>query len=190
MSRQVRHRVLIALLAVLLSVACEAAVPEPTAETGWRCTPLPESFTEADLVGTWLNTGEAGTATDELILRADGTYKQMYQKSKGYRYESSWQRWWVEHKPGGGIYLHLEGMRYCHLTDEVCAMPEGGGGDWWFHDVCEGRLLEMRDEVILAVVGTKGTRHPSIIGAPRGIALMHMLPSSDTTSSFFVLKEE
>lgn len=69
-------------------------------------------------------------------------------------------------------------------------MLDGGGGDRLFHDTCEGRLLEMRGEVVLAVVGTKGTRHPSIIDAPRGFALMHMLPSSDTTSSFFVLKEE
>lgn len=190
MSQQAWKKTFVALLVVFLSAACKATVPKPTEKTGWSCRPLPESFQESHLIGIWHNAGEAGTATDEIILREDRTYKQMYQKSNGYRYESSWQRWWIEYRPRGGIYLHLEGMRYCHSTDQECARLDGGGGDWWFHDVCEGRLLEMRGEVVLAVVGTKGTRHPIIVDAPRGIALMHMLPSSDTTSSYFVLEEE
>lgn len=183
-------RTSMALLAILLTAACATPVPEPTENARWLCRPVPEGFKESDLSGTWQATYTAAGTSEELTLRVDETYRQVYQRADGYHYQSSWQRWWIEHRPSGGIYLHLQGMRYCRLTAEDCARPEGGGGDWLFHDVCEGRLLEMRGEAVLAVVGTKGTRHPGIIGAPRGIALMHMLPSSDTTSSFFVLEEE
>jgi hypothetical protein len=176
------RNVFLGLFVFLLSSACVTMAPEPTEKVGWRCIPPPGTFREADLTGTWRATYSAAGTTEEVTLRVDGTYRQMYQRSDGYHFESSWQRWWLEYRPSGGIYLHLDGMHYCRLTGEVCAMPDGGGRDALFHDKCEGRLLEMRGEVVLAVVGTKGTRNPSIIGAPRGIALMHMLPSSDTTS--------
>jgi hypothetical protein len=182
--------IFLGLFVFLLSSTCGRIAPEPTEKAGWQCTPLPETFQETDLIGTWQAAYTAAGTTEEVTLRVDGTYQQVYQRSDGYHFETLWQQWWLEYRPSGGIYLHLDGMHYCRLTGEVCAMPDGGGRDRLFHDTCEGRLLEMRNEVVLALVGTKGTRHPSIIGAPRGIALMHMLPASDTTSSFFVLKEE
>jgi len=190
MKKRAPAQTFVALLIILLVAACATSVPEPKETAGWLCRSLPESLKESDLIGTWQATYTAAGTTEEIILRVDGTYRQVYQRSNGYHYESSWQRWWIEHRPSGGDYLHLEAMRYCRLTAEVCAMPEGGGGDRLFHDACEDRLLEMGGEVVLAVVGTKGTRHPSVIDAPKGIALMHMLPSLDTTTSFFVLEEE
>jgi len=178
------------LFVVLFLVTCKPVIPKPTETAEWACRPLPGNFRDSDLIGTWQPTDEAGVATDEIILREDGTYKQTYQQSNGYRYESVWNRWWIEHRISGGVYVHLEGMRYCHSTDEICARADGGGGDSLFYDPCEDRVLKMEGEVLLAVTGTQGTRDPSIIGAPKGIALMHIRPSLDTTSSFFVLKEE
>ena len=40
------------------------------------CLPLPTSFSESDLVGTW--TGYYFGHIDKLIIQADGTYKQIY----------------------------------------------------------------------------------------------------------------
>lgn len=183
------RKIIVTLIIVLSSVACMITTPKLTNEGTWRCRPLPETFQESDLIGTWQVTHEAAVSSDTIILRKDGTYKQIYQKSSGYRYESPWHPWRVEHRPSGGLYLHLEGMRYCHLTDEVCESPEGGGGDRLFYDFCEDRVLEMRGEVILAVEGTEGSRIPALKSAPRGIALMHMKVESDRGSNFFILKE-
>jgi len=181
---------IMALFSILWIAACTTTGPDPTELVRWLCRSPPEGFKESDLVGTWQATYTAAGTTEELILRVDKTFRQLYQRSDGYHYESPWRQWWIEHKPSGGIYVHLEGMRYCRLTAEVCAMPGGGGGEWLFHDVCEDRLIRMRNEVVLAVVGTTGSRHPGVVGAPKGIALMHMLPSSDTTTSYFVLENE
>lgn len=140
-------------------------------------------------MGTWQIARGADVDTGIIILRENGTYKQIYQKLSGDRYESPWNRWRVEHRPSGRLYLHLEGMRYCILTSEVCEFPEGGGRDRLFYDACEGRDLKMRGEVILAVVGTEGSPHPVLKAAPRGIALMHMMYALDTGSIFFILEE-
>lgn len=185
-------KAILVLIIALLLTACRAMttpVPTPTNEGEWRCRPLPETFQEPDLIGTWQVSHEAATSTDMIILREDGTYRQMYEKSNGRRYESSWNRWQVERRPGGGLYVHLEGMRYCDSIDEDCERHEGGGGDWLFYDFCEDRVLKMRGEVILAIVGTEGSRHPVLKTAPRGIALMHMRSDLDSGSSFFVLKK-
>lgn len=57
----------------------------------YDCPPLPETFTEADLVGTWVASYFLHD-TDTLIVRADGTYKQIYDDpDAGFRYESDWQ---------------------------------------------------------------------------------------------------
>jgi hypothetical protein len=108
--------------------------------------------------------------------------------SDGDRYESPWNRWWVERRPSGGIYIHLEGMRYCHSTDEVCARRDGGGGDWLFWDFCEDRVLRMEGEVVLAVVEANEP-HPLYGAAPRGIILLHMRPHSDIVPGHWRLQE-
>jgi hypothetical protein len=89
---------------------------------------LPEGFEESDLVGTWqaLYDGDART-TDTIILREDGTYQQIYHRyTDNYRLETPWQRWYVETRPSGKLYVHLEGMHYCILTEDVCALERGG----------------------------------------------------------------
>jgi hypothetical protein len=188
-------RTLIVLFIALLSLACGLTAPELKQTTlepkqGWieRCGPLPEDFQESNLVGTWQVTQEGAVSFDIIVLQEEGTYRQTYQKSKGDRYESPWNRWWVEHRPSGGVYVHLEGMRYCHITDEVCAMPEGGGGDRLFWDFCEDRVLEMKGEVILAVAEASEP-HPLYGAAPRGIILLHMRPNIDIVPGHWRLQE-
>lgn len=144
-------------------------------EDAWRCPPLPETFQESDLIGVWQTEYVPGLDTDTLVLKEDGTYAQWFVCEKcepeGYSVESS-GRWWLEYRASGGLYLHLEGMHRCDVADEICRRESGGGGDGSYWDFCEGRTLEMPDEVILVVTGVpeRGTRIP----ASRGIWLWHM----------------
>jgi hypothetical protein len=79
-------------------------------------------------------------------------------------------------------------MRYCHITDEVCAMTEGGGGNRLFWDFCEDRVLEMEGEVILAVA-TEDEPDPLYGAAPRNIILLHMRPNIDIVPGHWRLQE-
>jgi len=185
------RKIVIFIVMILLLIACYGIAPQTAEEErGWYCDPLSESFQVSDLVGTWRAISEAAVSSDIIILRGDGTYKQTYQKSNGYRYESPWNRWWVEHRPSGGMYVHLEKMRYCDSTDNECARLEGGGGEWLFYDYCERRALRMKGEVILAVISTEETRNPFLRSAPRGIALLHMASDPDSRPSHFILAED
>jgi hypothetical protein len=183
------RKVLVALGIIPLLLACKIVTPEPTKQ-GWleRCGPLPETFRESDLVGTWEVTREAGMSWDVIVFREDGTYKQMYQKSNGERYESPWNRWWLEHRSSGGVYVHLEGMRHCFSSMENCDRTEGGGGNGLFWDYCEDRVLEMRREVVLAVAESVEP-DPLYGAAPRGIILLHMISDRDGIIRHFRLRE-
>jgi len=182
-------RTSIVLSMILLLSACTIEITIPTVEPtkqGWRarCGPLPETFQESDLVGTWEVTREAGPLWHTIVLREDRTYKQMYQKPSGERYTSPWNRWYVEHRPSGGVYVHLEGMHYWYNDP----LPLGGGGNWLFWDYCEDRVLEMKGEVILAVVESVEP-DPLYGAAPRGIILLQMSADPDSIIPHFRLQE-
>jgi len=170
--------------ALLIASACVSCV-SGTSETGvWRCPPLPETFQESDLIGTWQ--GEYGASTDTLIIR-ERVYKQIYiRHTDSYRYESPWNRWWLERQPSGGLYLHLEGMHRCDQIDELCYQEGGGGGDWAYWDFCADRRVEMPGEVVLMVTGVPEGNS----SAPRGIWLWHMAPSRESGAFHFTLREE
>jgi len=155
-------------------------------EDGGGCTSTlpPETFQESDLVGMWV--AKEGTATDTLIVKTDHVYKQIYSDPVvEYHFESDWQRWWVEHRESGIPYLHLQGMRKCDRGDELCRRDGGGGGsDLWF-DFCEERLVQMRDEVILLVLGVPPN---SFVSPPRGILLHQLTRDPDGVGSVFELQ--
>ena len=194
--KQVSIPMAVVLLATLSScVPCVLpviSVPETGQEEDWRCSPLPETFQESDLIGTWQSRYYPGVVTDTLILREDGTYQQIYDNDRtGDHYTSSWNRWYVEYRSSGGLYLHLEGMRYCLGTNEVCRRQGGGGGSHPYYDPCEGRSIRnMGSEVILTVRGSEGSRLPGTESAPRGILLWHMRFSSGVwPDDFFILQQ-
>jgi hypothetical protein len=177
-------------LLCLVLTACCVRSPESVGEGEWHCAALPETFQESDLVGTWRAEYFAGAATDSLVLREDGTYRQVYENDLAdYHYSSSWNAWYVERDPGGGVYLHLEQMHYCLTTDEICRLQEGGAGDDIVYDFCGDQGLGMRGRVILAVTGSEGISHPRAATAPRGIILVHMRTEPDRTISFFTIQQ-
>lgn len=180
-----RAGVVAAIVLVLMS-ACVQAKSE-----GRELGHLPDSYQEADLVGTWqaLYGGEART-TDTIVMREDGTYQQIYHRvTDSFRIETPWQRWYVETRPSGKLYIHLEGMHYCILTHDVCVLEKGGGGGRLLWDPGEGRNIKMNEEIILLVSGVEDFRHPRTDSAPQGIMLVHMKYERDRGVQFYILQE-
>jgi len=157
----------------LLTLSCYSFgfIPTPTSPYApYDCPPLPETFTEADLIGTWVASYFLHDK-DTLIIRANGTYKQIYNDpDSGLQYESDWQEWWIEHRPSGFLRLHLEGMRRCDDITSLCLMESGGlTQDDWGVDECENETIRMAGEVVLIVTGVP-ERYRDV---PRRIELRH-----------------
>jgi hypothetical protein len=74
--------------------------------------PPPTTFKVADLVGTWR--AHYDGSVDTLILKADGTYKQVYEDrhEEDYVYETPWNEWSVDRYADGRVRIHLQGGRY------------------------------------------------------------------------------
>ena len=73
----------------------------------------PTTLQESDLVGTWEANYGSYYGVDELVLEANGTFKQLYKNQKeGYVYETPWNRWSLEQAPDGRMRLYLNGARY------------------------------------------------------------------------------
>jgi hypothetical protein len=157
---------------------------------GGKCASImpPKTFQEADLVGTW--GPEYGTNGHSiLIVKENGTYKQIYNNPiTGQHFESDWHKWWVEYRQSGIPNLHLEKMRLCdNVVEDFCQLENGGGGSYpiWI-DFCEGRVIEMHDEVVLLVLGIE----PDYIDRPpRGILLHVLRPDPDTGVNVFELQK-
>lgn len=156
--------------------------PEPPQEV--RCPPLPKAFHESDLIGTWVASYNI-YSTDTLIIREDGTYKQIFEDivpkiDLYYRYESDWQEWWIETRPSGYLRLHLKGMRRFDDLTEVWER-EGGGTISKTIDYCEYVEVKMPDEVVLIVTGVLDRQK----NYQRGIMLRQtLLAGSDWYYSF------
>ncbi|HUW14590.1 MAG TPA: hypothetical protein VM537_33025 [Anaerolineae bacterium] len=156
---------------VCLSLGCQCGWLIPWPPTDPLCaeapySPLPPDFTEEDLVGTWET--RYGRRTDKLVLRDDGTFKQMYRDiTQGdYAYETPWSEWWLERFADGRIRLHLRGARYYvdgtrigELDGYAYGLGVGNAspGDkpstvpWPFYDPFTHQHLEMVGELILNV---------------------------------------
>jgi hypothetical protein len=175
---------------LLSALQLRSLVTSCTAARSVALHPLLETFQESDLIGMWQTQYGAGASTDTLTIREDGTYKQVYAcdvcyEGEGRFFEKTGQ-WWLEERSNGGLYLHLEGMRRCDNTDEVCEWESGGGGDYPYWNYCEGRVEHMPGEVILMVTGMP----PGLGPAPRGVLLRHMATSRESAVASFALQEE
>jgi hypothetical protein len=115
-----------------------------------RCSPLPEEFSEVELVGTWV-AGWPGH-TDTLIFRADRKYKQVihveFVDKPSIDYQSGWQSWHLENSEDNITYLHLDGMRFCGMNPGISCEKRVGGG----YDFCRDESIQMLNEGILLVL--------------------------------------
>lgn len=125
------------------------------------CVPLPENFKETDLVGTW--EGRYFGYVDKLIIRADGTYKQIF-SSDSLNFESDWQEWSFEYQSDGLGRLILAGMRRCDGTDSICDNPGGGlPPSEVAINPCKTEYISYTGEVILFVTGSNNNVPKEIV---------------------------
>lgn len=122
-----------------------------TSSQGTQCTLPRAGFAVADLPGTWI----AGTPyhQDTLVIKADGTYKQIIHIQKKKKtpvdYESDWPAWWLEYGNVNIPVLHLEDYRLCgYDTDISCDIPGGSG----LH-MCQVEYEDILGEGVLYVMG-------------------------------------
>lgn len=131
-----------------------------------------DAFEESALIGTW-HSPPGVPSVETILLRSDYTFVQSYYRESTYSYEGEGV-WWLEYRPSGCIYLHLQDGRYFHITTSIA---ENGnrlenGRPMLFWDECEDRSIEMPDEVILIVANSPGF--------PHDIALNHMSYDPDS----------
>lgn len=108
-------------------------------------------FQEDDLVGEWSTF--SSPLRDTLIIRADGTYKQIIENDlDNFYYESEWQKWHLTYSDDNLGYLHLENMRLCVYWDLLeCSQTAGYGREWY--DFCQDKWVVLENEGILIVMG-------------------------------------
>jgi len=142
------------------------------------CTLPPKEFTKADLAGTWVAT-HLNSRRDTLIIKEDGTYKQViHLESPPVDYESDWKTWQIEYLENGLPYLHMEGMHLCAYAPDLIDCEQVGGGEenpssfnggYWY-DFCQEKMVPMPNEGVLIVLGVP----QQFAQPPRGIEL-HLL---------------
>jgi hypothetical protein len=146
------------LLPVILLWACDSE------KNG--CQIPPKGFSESDLVGTWVATRLP--STDTLIIRGDGTYKQLiHLENPTVDYESGWLRWQLEYADKGVPYLHMQDMRLCAYVPDIINCKQSGGGKFYWYDFCRGEAIPMLNEGTLIVLGISSAHDQP----PRGIQL-------------------
>ena len=139
------------------------------------CPSLPKSFKESDLVGTWI--GKYFGNVDKLIIRADGTYKQVY-ADENLIFESDWEKWRLEYDPYGYLRLYLTGMRRCDGIDGCDNLEEGLPNVKNALNPCMPGSFSFSSEAILFVTG-------SASNVPRGIMLQQpKIDGSEWTYTF------
>ncbi len=171
-----RKSTILTILLCLLAMALACTVSGPTPYPA-ELNP-PDTFGPENLVGTWQAT-YGPTRIDTLTIKADGTYQQVFTTSGGeigdYHWESGWNKWRLEKRPSGCVYIHFEGLRFYESSIEFAEGIASGTVTWLFWDPCEDRVFEMHSEVILRV---EEYQQASII-------LMHMHVDGDDAGKFF-----
>ena len=119
-------------------------------------------LSRSDLIGTW-ETSYGKGITDQIQIREDGTYKQIYTNTKiDYSFETGWNEWHLEAFSDGRVWIYLEGGRYYFAGKSIGELD--GGGDYigshprTFWDPYDLNFtVEMVDRLVLAVrVDSKG----------------------------------
>lgn len=148
------------LMAVGMAIGCcliLAAIITRKSEP--KCSPLPGSFTDAEMIGTWI----AGSPDqrDTLIINADGTYKQTvhieFDDRSSIAYESDWQSWYVEYTTDHLAYLHLAGFSFCGMNPAISCEERNGGG----YDFCRDESIRMENEGILLILTLDDGQSPA-----------------------------
>jgi hypothetical protein len=170
-----RERIFLLFLLAFLFTSCNYLNQNNQTDS---CPLPPSSFTSKDLIGTW----KAGIpeSNDTLIIKEDGTYKQIiHVDTPLFDYESDWLPWSKTVSDQGIPYLHLEGMRLCVYWVGVDCQLSGGGQDSWY-DFCKKEWVQIPGEGILLVLGPP----KDIKLQPPEISLFALQRSTEGTSVY------
>lgn len=169
--------VVLLLLVIIPLGCCQVITTLSTPEISKSQNP-PATLQELDLVGTWKADYGSRLGVDKLILREDGTFKQIYEnRRENYTFETPWNKWWLERFPDGRIWVHLKGARYYLGGIPVAEIYEKEG---WGHDPFHPQRFDRlrRGESIVHMVG-KVVLNVRVL--PSGeLVLAHMWPSCDS----------
>ncbi len=182
-----RKQVLVALAIFLFTfLGCFFSVFQ-TNEHNTGCTPLPNEFTEEDLVGIWYaGSPSYPKSSDTLVIRKDGKYKQIIELEFHFvNFESDWQSWRFERRTNGTGYLHLEGFRDCAVvTEHSCEWVNDGSIPQ--ADVCESKWMEPDPvgESVLVVRGYSFTDPNEEVLHPFTLTLFRGFESSPWSYNF------
>jgi hypothetical protein len=162
-------------------IACGLVQPSVAPTPARSTLKPPPTFHERDLFGRWEWQSVFGS-TEVLTLTADGQFVQVYEEGDpAKRYETS-GTWWVDLRPSGCVWVHLDGMRYFHggrvLAEQGNRLPPDGML-LSFVEKCEGQTITMPDKVILSV-----TDRPQL---PRGIGLLFPKSGRENTDASMLL---
>jgi hypothetical protein len=147
---------------------------------GWpKCIPPSAGFSEIDLVGTWL----AGLPerSDTLIIKPDGTYRQVVHIGPNRDYISSWRRWWLDDKNQPFPYLYLEGMSLCGFEPGFSCNQAGSGG----FDYCKNTSIPMENGVVLMILSNQKPWFSFSIDQMPQSDIYFLYPSLDDSWSYF-----
>jgi hypothetical protein len=136
---------------------------------------MPKGFSESDLSGTWVASSIVPPQKfDTLILREDGTYKQIihieHLEGPATDYETDWQPWWLEYDGNGIGYLHMQGMRKCAIFgSQYCDWVSSEETITW--DFCLHRWLEEAQGETILLVNTyqENSKHHFSLELPVGM---------------------
>jgi len=139
------------LLIIILSMVIFACTSN---EEKNQCTPVPDEFSKEDLFGTWFAGYVSNPVRNEtIIIRDDGTYKQIIQiENPAFTYESEWLPWQLEKKINNIHYLRLEGMKLCAYWPYIDCEDSGGGDEYWY-DFCQKNWIQTPNHGIILVLG-------------------------------------
>jgi hypothetical protein len=148
-----RRRVVMGTAVLAASLVLAALVTIKPAQSARFCVqapylPPPATFEAQDLAGTWR--AHYDGSVDTLILKADGTFKQVYEDryDADYVYETPWNEWRLERYPDGRARVYLEGARF-YEHGPMIAEEGGCYRDWMFYDQVAERFVTMPDTLVL-----------------------------------------
>ena len=102
----------------------------------------------ADLVGTWEMIA-GGTGKETLILKKDGTYKQIHDYAPdNYHFESEWHTWKFERQENGTALVRFQEMMTCSWNCFVSIDEEIKQ-----RDPCSRRMITKKNERVFNMIG-------------------------------------
>ena len=144
----------------------------------------PSGFSEADLIGTWQESG-AADSDEIIILSNDHKYRQIFNNVEASYHAELEGTWEQKNSKTGCVYIYFYGMKYFYQEQELVdngnrwasGMKKGDAEKYW--DECSKDVIEMPNMVVMFV-----GQHPDFT---KNIVLREMATQRDVVDIYFSL---